>query len=179
MTPAGTAPTEASAPLARNDYREGQVLRARDLERESGYFLARDRQHAALAHIPGILRGLRLEAFERGTENPVAPQNVTGEDALDLFLQAGVAVDGYGRLVGVPRREQLGTELATSPALLREGRYRLELLYDRVVDGGGSRNASSPYGCAGVAGAGQGGSGTVRERYRLRLADAGRPLAEA
>ncbi|HEX2203709.1 MAG TPA: hypothetical protein VHG91_10440, partial [Longimicrobium sp.] len=133
MSPAnGTA----SAPLARNDYREGQVLRARDLERESGYFLARDRQHAALAHVPGILRGLQLRVFEAGTENAVTPDDLAkkGPLPLDLFVEAGVAVDGYGRLVGVPRREQLRAELATSPSLLREGRYRVELLYDRRAD---------------------------------------------
>jgi hypothetical protein len=168
MTPSTNS--TASAPLARNDYREGQVLRARDLERESGYFLARDRQHGALAHIPGILRGLRLHVFERGTENAVTADALAKKGAmpLDLFLEAGVAVDGYGRVVSVPRREQLRTALATSPSLLREGRYRVELLYDRAVEGAAGSAADDP--CAAAAFAGGGGR-TVRERYRLRLVE--------
>ncbi|HET7460540.1 MAG TPA: hypothetical protein VFJ82_04810, partial [Longimicrobium sp.] len=177
MTPSSNG--TASAPLARNDYREGQVLRARDLERESGYFLARDRQHAALAHIPGILRGLRLNVFERGTENAVTADDLAKKGAmpLDLFLEAGVAVDGYGRVVSVPRREQLRTALATSPSLLREGRYRVELLYDRAVEGG-TAPGSDPWAvdCAAAAFTGGGGGGTVRERFRLRLVENDAPL---
>jgi hypothetical protein len=165
-----------AAPLARNDYREGQILRARDLERESGYFLARDRQHAALAHIPGILHGLRLNVFEQGTDTVVTPEDLAnaGSRPLDLFVESGVAVDAYGRLVGLPRREQVGTELATSPSVLRAGLYRVVLLYDRSAEGAAAGNGDP---CAGLSAA-QGGGGTVRERGILRLRDADEPLPD-
>jgi hypothetical protein len=142
------------------------VLRARDLERESGYFLARDRQHAALAHVPGILRGLRLEVFERGTEKPRGSPDVRGDVALDLFLQAGVAVDGYGRLISVPRREQLGIELATSPSLLRDGTYRVSCSTTgpRAATVGPAAPPRVP--ARGWAPPRRGGGRTVRERYR-------------
>jgi hypothetical protein len=79
--------------------------------------------------------------------------------ALDLFLQAGVAVDGYGRLISVPRREQLGIELATSPSLLRDGTYRVELLYDRTTSGDGG-SAALRGSLAGMGSARRGGGRT-------------------
>lgn len=169
-----------TAPLARNDFRDGQVLRARDLERESGYFLARDRQHAALAHGQGILFGLQVTAVKQGTDEAVSPaelhearqKNVTVP--LDLFITSGAAIDGFGRMIIVPGREQLRTDLATEPSPLRSGTYRLELLYQREVQGGADRPGG---GCG--AGAGAGGA-LVREGYRCRLVeDTPRPAPTA
>jgi hypothetical protein len=170
--------TRAQAALARNDYREGQILRARDLERESGYFLARDRQHAALAHIPGILHGLRLNVFERGTETVVTEKILAekGSMPLDLFVESGVAVDAHGRLVGLARREQVRTDLATTPSVLPAGRYRIVLLYERVADGAGNGESADP--CAEIT-AGTGGGRTVRERGIIRLRDADEELPAA
>src|SRR5688500_18796203 len=88
-----------NTPVARNRYSEGQILHARDLERESDYFLVRDRQHNALAHGPGILTGLQLAAYEMGTETAVLPSSLTEPTELDLWITPGAAIDTMGRFV--------------------------------------------------------------------------------
>ena len=131
-----TAPTAPrSGPLARNQYREGQILRASDLLRESDYFLARDRQHNALAHGPGILQGLTLVATETGSETPVTEQMLidNGPRPIDLAVEAGVGIDWIGRLLIVPRKAPVGLQLATRPSPLDEGSYSLGLYFKRPV----------------------------------------------
>lgn len=170
-TNGGDTPPRRTSPVARNDYREGQILRARDLERESDYFLARSRQHNALAHGPGILVGLGLRGFERGTEEAVTPEELAagGPAPLDLVITGGAAIDPLGRLIVVPKRKAVGRELATSPSTLPVGSYRLELLYARSGAGGASgADAQSPCGPGGGNGDGH---GLIREGYDLRLVE--------
>src|SRR5688572_19990629 len=112
-----------NTPVARNRYSEGQILHARDLERESDYFMVRDRQHNALAHGKGILHGLEVVAFKRGTEEAVSDEELElgKEEDLDIFINSGVAIDGLGRLLIVPKREQLTIDSALLPGPLRDG----------------------------------------------------------
>lgn len=154
-------------PVVRNDYREGQILRARDLERESDYFLVRYRQHNALAHGPGILLGLGPVAFKRGTEEAVTEETLAadGPTPLDLAITAGAAIDWLGRFIIVPKREPVDLELATTPAVLDPGTYRLELLYERASASRSRRHGASVCDDAGEAG------GVVRESFSLRLVE--------
>jgi len=148
--------------LARNQYQEGQILRARDLERESDYFLARDRQHNALAHGPGILVGLQLVAYKAGTETPVTQEQLFNAppQALDLAVTAGAAIDYAGRLIIVPKRVPVRLDLAREPSVLDAGTYRLELLYRHadVVKGPRGSECDQPR-----------TRGVLEEGYQLRL----------
>ena len=96
--------SEAAEPVTRNEYRDGQVLSAEALRRDARYFLARERQHAALAHTPGVLVGLDLKVDEE-----------TGY----TFVEKGAAIDGQGRLILVPAR-------VTNPRI-RGGRNRCRM----------------------------------------------------
>lgn len=178
-----------NTPVARNRYAEGQILHARDLERESDYFMVRDRQHNALAHSPGILYGLQLVASKRGLEEAIAEeeQDPNVELDLDLYVEAGVAIDGMGRLVVVTGREQVRSDLATLPALLRDGRYRVELYYAHASDsssaGSNGNGGSNGSGCGPATGHTGSSGGTrsnsvLREHFRIQLTSVDTPPAE-
>jgi hypothetical protein len=161
-----TAPPTGPArttPLARNRYEEGQILRARDLERESDYFLARDRQHNGLAHGYGILLGLELVATEAGSEKPVTEADLSqsGPKPIDLAMKLGAAIDGLGRLLVVSRRVAVSRDLATLPSVLPPDTYRLELVY---------RHGATRRGTVTAGPCDEGSrAGVVEEIYKLRL----------
>lgn len=113
----------AGTELERNAYKDGQVLSAEALRRESEYFLARDRQHAVLAHSPGILSGLRLK-----------------QEGEEIVVTRGAAVDRHGRLILVPLNEAITIDLARS---LPSGIYAVELLYQRLMAEGENGGACS------------------------------------
>lgn len=78
------SPVEAAEPVAgatRVRFRERQVLRAADLVAEQDYRVSMRRRHNTGHHIWGIVRGLGLRLTQAG----------------GLSVEAGVAVDGYGR----------------------------------------------------------------------------------
>lgn len=90
----------AETDVARNEYRDGQVLSAAALRRDTRYFLARERQHASLAHMPGVLVGLDLKVDKE-----------TGY----TLVEKGAAIDGQGRLILVPARHQIDTSFVQPP----------------------------------------------------------------
>lgn len=78
---------------------EGQYLGAEDLAALVTYFRERDARHVLGAHTWGIVAGLELAEVE-------AP-----DGTLDVFVQPGLAVDGYGRLIVVMERTRLDAAL--------------------------------------------------------------------
>ena len=74
--------------ITRVDYRERQRLSAADLRREQNYRLGLIGRHLLAAHRFGVVRGLRIIEPSPGVST----------------LTPGIAVDGYGRVIVVPRR---------------------------------------------------------------------------
>ena len=110
--------------IARVHYFERQVLRTQDFTDEQAYHVAMRRRHNIAHHTWGIVRGLEL-VVEEG----------------NLFVQPGMAVDGYGRELILPERQPLPTG-----AFADKGSNVLDvwLVYDRV----GSDRAPKGYaGC--------------------------------
>ena len=77
--------------ITRVDYRERQRLSAADLRREQNYRLGLIGRHLLAAHRFGVVRGLRIIEPSPGVST----------------LTPGIAVDGYGRVIVVPRRSYL------------------------------------------------------------------------
>jgi hypothetical protein len=121
--------------LARVHYFERQFLRTQDFADEQAYHIAARRRHLIAHHRWGIVVGLELVAQE-GT----------------LYLQPGMAVDGYGRELIVPVRRTLRAR-----AFVEKGRDVLDvwLVYGRS----GSDRAPRGYaGCAEPAAEQDGGA---------------------
>ncbi len=76
--------------IARVRYFEQQFLRTQDFTDEQAYHLAMRRRHNIAHHSWGIVQGLEVKLDEEG-----------------LFIQPGVAIDGYGRELILPVREPL------------------------------------------------------------------------
>lgn len=81
-----------SETIARVNYFERQFLRTQDFTDEQAYHIAARRRHNIAGHRWGIVTGLALVA-EEGS----------------LYLQPGMAVDGYGRELVVPERRSVST----------------------------------------------------------------------
>jgi hypothetical protein len=128
---------------ARVHFFDDQFLRTQDFVDEQAYHLAARRRHNIAHHTWGIVVGLELV----GEENAV-------------FLQPGVAVDGFGRELVVSARRRLPGD-----AFSEKGSETLEvwLEYDRA---GGE---DPPPGYAGCDGAGADEFYRWREEPRLRL----------
>ncbi len=97
----------------RVNYYERQFLRAQDFRDEQAYHVAMRRRHAIAHHIWGIARGLELLVEPEG----------------GIFVQPGVAIDGYGRELLLPERR------AISPTVFDEiggDRVNVYLYYGRV-----------------------------------------------
>lgn len=97
----------------RVNYYERQFLRAQDFRDEQAYHVAMRRRHAIAHHIWGIARGLELLVEPEG----------------GIFVQPGVAIDGYGRELLLPERR------AISPTVFDEiggDRVDVYLYYGRV-----------------------------------------------
>jgi hypothetical protein len=75
--------------ITRVDYRERQRLTAADLRAEQDYRVALARRHHLGPHDWGVVRGL----------------HVTGARGGPFVVEPGVAIDGYGREIVVPRPE--------------------------------------------------------------------------
>lgn len=79
--------------ITRVRYFEHQFLRTKDFETEQAYHIDMRRRHNIAQHYWGIVQGLEL-----------------GVDADGLFVQAGMAVDGYGRELVLAMRRALSTD---------------------------------------------------------------------
>ena len=74
----------------RVNYFERQFLRSQDFRDEQAYHIAMRRRHNVAHHSWGIVRGLELIANDEG-----------------LFIQPGLAIDGYGRELLLAERRRL------------------------------------------------------------------------
>lgn len=105
--------------LTRLRFHDGQRLTRRDLELEQSYHLDQHRRHAISHHTWGIALGLEL-TLDQGS----------------VWVEPGVAVDGYGRTVTLAERRALTITELHAPAI------DVELLYDRRAGslGGGNHD---------------------------------------
>jgi hypothetical protein len=99
--------------IARVHYFERQFLRTQDFVDEQSYHLAMRRRHNIAQHTWGIVHGLEVVAEEG-----------------NLFVQPGMAIDGYGRELILQQRQALATA-----AFVEKNSDVLDvwLLYDRVA----------------------------------------------
>jgi hypothetical protein len=99
--------------MARVHYFERQFLRTQDFTDEQAYHLTMRRRHNIAHHTWGIVHGLGIVVDKEG----------------GLFVQAGMAIDGYGRELIIPEQQSLSTG-----AFVEKGSDVLEvwLVYDRV-----------------------------------------------
>jgi hypothetical protein len=101
------------APLPRVRFRERQPLTAADLNAEQAHRLALRRRHNAGQHGWGIVTGLAL-----------------AEDSGALLVDAGMAVDGYGRELVLPAPVRID-RAALDKAAGNDGELVVSLLYGR------------------------------------------------
>lgn len=94
-TVAAPRATKTAGPPARAIFRDEQVLRAADLSAEQAHRVDMRRRHNVAAHTWGIVTGLALSEDEHGV----------------IYVQPGMAVDGYGRELRVPEAVRLGREV--------------------------------------------------------------------
>jgi hypothetical protein len=129
--------------ITRVNYFERQFLRTQDFADEQAYHVAMRRRHNIAHHTWGVVGGLELVAEEGG-----------------LFVQPGMAVDGYGRELILPARQPLSTA-----AFVDKGSDELEvwLVYER------RGTDSPPEGYAGCGGAGADLFYRWQETARVRL----------
>jgi hypothetical protein len=99
--------------IARVHYFERQFLRTQDFVDEQSYHLAMRRRHNIAQHTWGIVHGLEVVAEEG-----------------NLFVQPGMAIDGYGRELILQQRQALATA-----AFVEKNSDVLDvwLLYDRLA----------------------------------------------
>ncbi len=101
-------------PADRPDYFEGQYLGADDLDAAVEYAREQLSRHALGAHTWGIVAGLQL------TEKPASG----GGSSVDVYLQPGVACDGFGRVIVVTAPYKIAAELFGA------------VVHDAALDGG-------------------------------------------
>ncbi len=99
MSATSAGGTIAGGPV-RAVFRDEQVLRAADLNAEQGHRVEMRRRHHVAAHTWGIVAGLALAEDEDGA----------------IYVQPGMAVDGYGRELRVPEAVRLDREVLDEAA---------------------------------------------------------------
>lgn len=87
--------------IERLNYYEGEFLGAVDFEAEQEYHRDMRRRHNIGPHTWGIVTGLDIAQFPNGGAN----------NAVDVYIQPGVAVDGFGREIVVLSPTQLTAEM--------------------------------------------------------------------
>src|ERR1700722_1140728 len=87
--------------IERLNYYEGEYLGAVDFEAEQEYHRDMRRRHNIGPHTWGIVTGLDVAQFLNGGTN----------NEVDVFIQPGVAVDGFGREIVVFSPYQLTAEM--------------------------------------------------------------------
>ena len=87
--------------IERLNYYEGEYLGAADFEAEQEYHRDMRRRHNIGPHTWGIVTGLDVTQFLNGGAN----------NEVDIYIQPGVAVDGFGREIVVLSPYQLTTDM--------------------------------------------------------------------
>jgi hypothetical protein len=129
--------------IARVSYFERQYLRTQDFVDEQAYQIAMRRRHNIAHHRWGIVEGLMIVAEEG-----------------NLFVEPGMAIDGYGREVALPQKQPI-----SSDAFIDKGSSVLDvwLLYNRVG------SDAAPSGFAGCNGNGAAANYRWQETAQLLL----------
>src|SRR5581483_10076988 len=83
--------------IERLNYYEGEYLGAADFDAEQEYHRDMRRRHNVGQHTFGVVAGLDLAQVPNGGPN----------NAVDVFLMPGMAVDGFGREIVVLSKTQL------------------------------------------------------------------------
>jgi len=91
--------------IERLNYYEGEFLGALDFEAEQEYHREMRRRHNIGQHTWGIVSGLDLVQIPNGVTSP------SGNPEVDIYVQPGMAVDGFGREVVVVNKTQLTQDL--------------------------------------------------------------------
>lgn len=95
---------------------EGQYLGAEDLSALVTYFRQQNARHALGQHTWGIVAGLQLV------------EATAADGSLDIFVQPGLAIDGYGRLIVVLQQTRLdGAQFAEAAS----GEVEVWIRYDQ------------------------------------------------
>lgn len=115
-------------------YYASAQLTASDLQCAQDYFIGKQRLHSRLLHGTGVVMGLDVSAAGETDSAPGV-----------ICLGEGVALDGYGREIIVPRPTQLNLNSKFKPEEVGEGRDLFVWIgYDEVVtdrsDGKGGGN---------------------------------------
>lgn len=129
--------------VTRVHYFERQFLRPADFADEQDYHVAMRRRHNISHHTWGVVTGLEVIAEEG-----------------NLYVQPGVAVDGYGRELILPQRQPLSTN-----AFTEKGSDELDvwLVYER------SGSDEPPAGYAGCGDSARGGASFYRWQETARV----------
>src|SRR5580658_10822280 len=88
--------------IERLNYYEGEYLGAVDFQAEQEYHRDMRRRHNLGQHTWGIVTGLQLAQVPNGLNDPNG-----GAAEADVYLQPGMAVDGFGREIVVLNQYQL------------------------------------------------------------------------
>lgn len=91
--------------IERLNYYEGEFLGAADFEAEQEYHREMRRRHDVGQHTWGIVSGLDLVQIPNGAKTP------NNLPEVDIYVQPGMAVDGFGREIVVPSKSQLTQDL--------------------------------------------------------------------
>jgi hypothetical protein len=90
-----------STDIERLNYYEGEFLGAADFEAEQEYHREMRRRHNIGQHTWGIVSGLDLVQIPNGAQTP------NNLPEVDIYVQPGMAVDGFGREIVVLNKAQL------------------------------------------------------------------------
>jgi hypothetical protein len=148
-----------TAPVTRPLFAEGQILQAAQLDQLAAIPRGRAERHNRLMHRPGIVTGLTLST------QPA--EDSFGNTFSRVFVDSGLAVDGYGREVLLTEK----TELSASRFRLSIGNTIAEQTLYPVFVVSQYRPVTGAEGATDPCGAGGAGGG-VEEGFELRF---GRP----
>ncbi|QBX35179.1 hypothetical protein E4191_11090 [Paracoccus liaowanqingii] len=149
-----------TAPVTRPIFAEGQILQAAQLDQLAAIPRGRAERHNRLVHRPGIVNGLML--------SPEPAEDSFGNAFSRVFLDPGLAIDGYGREILLTERTELSASRfrqSIGNTIAEETPYPVFVVsqYRAVTGAGGATDACGP----GSAGGG------VEEGFELRFGQPG------
>jgi hypothetical protein len=100
-------------PFSRNNYFTGKLLTERDFKAEQQYMADKLRLHHVALHGWGVVCGLKV------TPHPVCPD-------LKIVVEPGLAVDGCGREIRVPKQKELEIPWPAPSALAIKDPYPVD-----------------------------------------------------